>query len=150
MPNAADASPLDFPYPADSEAAADALLSGAATDRSLDQVREILFGAEARRVDRERRTLEEKVSERLVRLEAELERRYQQLCTDLQRRFDENCALLETEAAARRSSMQAQHDEFLARLKDAETALVRGKAGREELAGLLADVAQSLRSATSA
>lgn len=111
-------------------------------------MREILFGAESRRSESERRALEGRVAERFGRLEAEHERRFEKLLQDLHQRFEKSCAMLETEAAERRESMKIQHDELIGRLERAASALGQAKTDREELAGLLNEVASRLRAST--
>jgi uncharacterized protein YicC (UPF0701 family) len=131
------------------DAEAEAILDGVtAREPSLEQVREILFGAESRRAEAARRTLESKIAERLGRLEAEYERRFEKLLQDLQQRFDKACQLVEAESAERRESIQTQHDELIGRLERAADALSQTKTSREELAGLLDDVATRLRAAS--
>jgi uncharacterized protein YicC (UPF0701 family) len=131
------------------DAEAEAILDGVtAREPSLEQVREILFGAESRRAEAARRALESKIAERLGRLEAEYERRFEKLLQDLQQRFDKACQLVEAESAERRKSIQTQHDELIARLERAADSLGHTKTSREELAGLLDDVATRLRAAS--
>jgi len=90
------------------DADAEAILDGTApNDHSLEQVREILFGAQSRRFETERRALESKTTERFARLEAEYERRFEQLLRDLHQRFDKTCAMLEAESAERREAPPA-------------------------------------------
>jgi hypothetical protein len=119
-----------------------------ARDQSLEQVREILFGAESRRADAERRALDDKTNDRFGRLEAEHERRFEKLMQELVQRFERTCAMLETETNERRDAMRIQHDGLIARLEKAATALGQAKTDREELAGLLTEVASRLRSAS--
>jgi hypothetical protein len=119
-------------------------------DQSLEQVREILFGAESRRAEAERRALDDKTSERFGQLEAEHERRFEKLMQELVQRFERTCAMLEAEANERRNAMRIQQDELIARLEKAAASLGRAKTDREELAGLLTEVASRLRSASAA
>jgi hypothetical protein len=114
-------------------------------DASLEQVREILFGAESRRSEAERRALEINVAERFARLEADYERRFEKLLQDLHQRFEKSCAMLEAESAERRQAMRIQHDELVAQLETAAQSLAHAKTGREELAAMLNDVANRLR-----
>lgn len=133
---------------ADVEAAA--ILDGAtvgAPEPSLQQVREILFGAESRRAEAARRALDLKMAERFGRLEAEYERRFEKLLQELQHRFESACEMVELESLARRQAMQAQHDLLISRLEQAANSLGQTKTSREELAGLLDDVATRLRAA---
>jgi chromosome segregation ATPase len=133
------------------DAIAAATLEGtAAKDQSLEQVREILFGAESRRSEMERRALEARVAERFARIEAEYERRFEKLLQDLHQRFEKSCTMLEAEAAERRESMKIQHDELMERVEHAAAALGQAKTDREELAGLLNEVASRLRASTAA
>jgi hypothetical protein len=130
------------------DAEVEAILDGTtAKEPSLEQVREILFGAESRRAEAARRALEAEVAERLGRLEAEYERRFEKLLQDLQQRFDKACEMVGAESAERRKSMQTQHDELITRLERAAYSLGQAKTNREELAGLLDDVASRLRAA---
>jgi hypothetical protein len=133
------------------DAGAQAILEGSAVkDQSLEQVREILFGAESRRSETERRAMESKVAERFSKLEAEYERRFEKLLQDLHQRFEKSCAMLDAESAERREAMQSQHDELIARLEKAAHSLGHAKTDREELAGLLNEVANRLRAAAAA
>jgi hypothetical protein len=132
-----------------SEAEAQAILeSSAAKDPSLEQVREILFGAESRRVESARRALESQVAERFGRLEADYERRFEKLLQELHQRFEKACALLEAETAERRKALQSQHTELSTRLEQAAQALGAQKTSRDELANLLDEVANRLRAAS--
>ena len=121
-----------------------------ARDQSLEQVREILFGAESRRAETERRALEDKTSERFGRLEAEHERRFEKLMQELVQRFEKSCAMLDAEANERREAMRTQQRELIARLEKAAATLGQAKTDREELAGLLTEVASRLRSVSMA
>ena len=133
------------------DAGAQAILDGSEpNDHSLEQVREILFGAESRRSETERRALESKVTERFDRLEAEYERRFEKLLQDLHQRFDKNCAMLEAESAERREALRIQHDKLVARLEAAAESIGQTKTDRQELADLLNDVASRLRAASTA
>jgi hypothetical protein len=133
------------------DADAQVILEGsAAKDQSLEQVREILFGAESRRSESERRVLETKVTERFAKLEAEYERRFENLLQDLHQRFEKSCAMLETESAERREAMRLQHDKLVTQLETTAASLAQAKTGREELADLLNDIASRLRAATAA
>jgi hypothetical protein len=128
---------------------AQSILEGpAARDPSLEQVREILFGAESRRAEAERRALDDKTSERFGKLEAEHERRFEKLMQELVQRFEKTCAMLEAEANERRDAMRIQQAELIARLEKAAASLGQAKTDREELAGLLTEVASRLRSAS--
>jgi|HubBroStandDraft_4_1064222.scaffolds.fasta_scaffold351075_2 hypothetical protein len=130
---------------------AEAILDGSApNDHSLEQVREILFGAQSRRFEAERRALESKTTERFDRLEAEYERRFEQLLRDLHQRFDKTCAMLEAESAERREALRIQHDKLIARLEAAAESISQTKTDRQELADLLNDVASRLRAASTA
>jgi hypothetical protein len=130
---------------------AEAILEGTEpSDHSLEQVREILFGAESRRSETQRRALESKVAERFDRLEAEYERRFERLLQDLHQRFDKNCAMLEAESAERREALRIQHDKLVARLEAAAESISQTKTDRQELADLLNDVASRLRAASAA
>jgi predicted transcriptional regulator len=130
------------------DAMAEAILeSSSAKDASLDQVREILFGAESRRVEAARVALEGRVVERFGRLEAEHERRFEKLLGELQQRFEKAATMLESEAAERRSSLQRQHAELMAQIESSAEALRQSKTNRDELAGLLEDLAGRLRAA---
>jgi len=130
------------------DAAAHAILEGSpGPDHSLEQVREILFGAESRRSETERRALESKVAERFDRLEAEYERRFEKLLAELHQRFEKNCSMLEAEAAERREALRIQHDELVRRLEAAAELMRHTKTDRQELADLLTDVASRLRAA---
>ena len=132
-----------------SEAQAQAILESSATrDPSLEQVREILFGAESRRAESARRALESEVAERFGRLEAEYERRFEKLLQELHQRFEKACALLEAETAERRKALQSQHNELSTRLEQAAEALGAQKTSRDELARLLDEVANRLRAAS--
>jgi hypothetical protein len=132
-----------------SEAEAQAILEGsAAKEPSLEQVREILFGAESRRSESARRALETEVAERFGRLEAEYERRFEKLLQELHQRFEKACAQLEAETAERRKALQAQHAELSMRLEQAAHALGAQKTSRDELASLLDEVANRLRAAS--
>jgi hypothetical protein len=137
-------------HDSDEIAAAAILQNAPAKDQSLEQVREILFGAESRRSEMERRALEGRVAERFGRMEAEYERRFEKLLQDLHQRFEKSCAMLEAEAAERRESMKIQHDELIGRLEREAFALGQAKTDREELAGLLDEVAGRLRASTAA
>jgi hypothetical protein len=109
-----------------SDADAEAILDGTgATEPSLEQVREILFGAQSRRSEAARRALESKMAERLGRLEADYERRFEKLLQDMQQRFDRLCELLELESRARQNALQTQHDELV----DEVAARLRAAAG---------------------
>jgi hypothetical protein len=131
-----------------SEAEAQAILEGSSTkEPSLEQVREILFGAESRRAESARRALESEVAERFGRLEAEYERRFEKLLQELHQRFERTCALLEAETAERRKALQSQHTELSTRLDHAVQALGAQKTSRAELASLLDEVANRLRAA---
>src|ERR1700744_1564402 len=106
------------------DAEAEAILDGVtAREPSLEQVREILFGAESRRAESARRSLEAQVAERFGRLEAEYERRFEKLLQELHQRFEKSCALLEAETAERRKALQSQHTELSTRLEQAAEAL---------------------------
>lgn len=130
------------------DAMAEAILeSGTARDPSLEQVREILFGAESRRVEAARVALEGRVAERFGRLEAEHERRFEKLLGELQQRFEKAATMLESEAAERRSSLQRQHAELMEQIESSAEALRQSKTNRDELADLLEDVASRLRAA---
>jgi NTP pyrophosphatase (non-canonical NTP hydrolase) len=130
---------------------AHAILDGSqGNDHSLEQVREILFGAESRRSEAERCALEAKVAERFDKIEAEYERRFERLLQDLHQRFDRSCAMLEAESAERREAMRIQHDKLIMQLETAADSLGQTKTGREELADLLNDLANRLRAATAA
>jgi hypothetical protein len=132
-----------------SEAEAESILeSSAVKDPSLEQVREILFGDESRRVESARRALEAQVAERFGRLEAEYERRFDKLLQELHQRFEKACALLDAETTERRQTMQSQHTELSTRLEQAAQALGAQKTSRDELASLLDDVANRLRAAS--
>jgi hypothetical protein len=125
---------------------AEEILEGAVpTDQSLEQVREILFGAEKRRSEHERRALDQKLRERIEALEAGYERRFEKLAHELQLRFEKSCALLEAETAARREALLAQHEDLIAQLSSTAKLLGQAKTDREELAGLLEGVAERLR-----
>jgi hypothetical protein len=127
------------------------ILEGTVTrDQSLEQVREILFGAQSRRAEAERRALDDKTSERFGKLEAEHERRFEKLMQELVQRFDRTCAMLEAEGNERRDAMRIQQNELIARLEKAAATLGQAKTDREELAGLLIEVASRLRSASAA
>ena len=106
--------------------------------------------AESRRSETERRVMESKVAERFSKLEAEYERRFEKLLQDLHQRFEKSCAMLDAESAERREAMQIQHDELIARLEKAAHSLGHAKTDREELAGLLNEVANRLRAAAAA
>lgn len=121
-----------------------------APDRSLDQVREILFGAESRRTRMEREALAARVAEKFAALEATYERRFETLQNDLEQRHARACALLDAESAARRESMQRQYDELIGRLQNTADTLTQAKTSRVELADLLTEVADRLRAATAA
>jgi phosphoenolpyruvate carboxylase len=138
-----------------SAAAIDELLqhageAAAAPDHSLDQVREILFGAESRRTRAEREALAARVAEKFAALEASYERRFETLMRDLEQRHERACALLDAESAARREAMQRQHDELLSRLQATADSLTQAKTNRVELADLLNEVADRLRAASAA
>jgi hypothetical protein len=129
----------------------EAILDGTSPQEpNLEQVREILFGAQSRRSEAARRALEAAVAERFGRLEAEHERRFEVLLKEMEQRFEKACRMLEVESAERRKAMQAQHLELTARLQEATQLLGQAKASREELADLLTDVATRLRVAASA
>jgi hypothetical protein len=113
----------------------------------LEQVREILFGAENRRAEAARRALESAVAERFARLEAEYERRFEVLLRELQLRFDNTCEKLDAETNERRKALAEQHQELTTRLADASELLGQAKTSREELADLLIHVANRLRAA---
>jgi hypothetical protein len=131
------------------ETDAQSILEGpVARDQSLEQVREILFGAESRRAEAERRALDDKTSERFGKLEAEHERRFEKLMQELVQRFETTCAMLEAEANERRDAMRIQQGELIARLEKAAATLGQAKTDRDELAGLLTEVASRLRSAS--
>jgi hypothetical protein len=133
----------------DSEAEAQTILESSANkDPSLEQVREILFGAESRRAESARRALEAHVAERFGRLEAEYERRFEKLLQELHQRFEKACALLEAETGERRKALHSQHTELSARLEQAAQALGAQKTSRDELASLLDEVADRLRAAS--
>jgi hypothetical protein len=133
-----------------SEVEAQTILEGsAAKDPSLEQVREILFGAESRRAESARRALESEVAERFGRLEAEYERRFEKLLQELHQRFEKACALLEAETAERRKALQSQHAELSKQFEHAAEALGAQKTSRDELASLLDEVANRLRAASS-
>jgi len=120
------------------------------TDRSLDQVREILFGAESRRTRAEREALAARVAEKFAALEANYERRFEAMLRELEQRHERACTLLDAESAARRESMQRQYDELINRLQATADTLTQAKTSRVELADLLTEVADRLRAATAA
>jgi len=127
---------------------ADAILeSPIAKDPSLEQVREILFGAESRRAEAAREALESRIAERLGRLEGEYERRFEKLLRELQQRFEKAAAMLEAEATERRESIRKQHEAVTAQIQSAALSLNQTKTNRDELAGLLEDIANRLRAA---
>lgn len=115
---------------------------------SLEQVREILFGAESRRADAARMALEERIAERFGRLEAEHERRFEKLLGEMQQRFEKTAALLEAEAVERRTSLQKQHAHLTEEIQSSVQSLKQSKTNRDELAGLLEDLAGRLRAAS--
>jgi hypothetical protein len=130
------------------DAMAEAILESAgAKEPSLEQVREILFGAESRRADAARVALEGRIAERFGRLEAEHERRFEKLLSELQQRFEKATSMLESEAAERRASLQKQHEQLMAQIESSAQALKQSKTNRDELAGLLEDLASRLRAA---
>jgi hypothetical protein len=132
-----------------SEAEAEAILENSvAKEPSLEQVREILFGAESRRAESARRALESQVAERFGRLEAEYERRFEKLLQELHQRFEKACALLDAETAERREALQSQHTALSTRLEQAAQDLGTQKTSRDELASLLDEVANRLRAAS--
>jgi predicted nucleic acid-binding Zn-ribbon protein len=122
----------------------------AAPDRSLDQVREILFGAESRRTRAEREALAARVAEKFAALEASYERRFETLMRELEQRHERACALLDAESASRREAMQRQYDELIGRLHATADSLTQAKTSRVELADLLTEVADRLRAAMAA
>jgi predicted nucleic acid-binding protein len=127
---------------------AEQILEGSVSkDQSLEQVREILFGAEKRRSEHERRALDQKLRERIETLEADYERRFEKLAQELQQRFEKSCALLEAETAARREALLVQHEDLIAQLSTTAKLLGQAKTDRDELAGLLEGVAERLRTA---
>jgi hypothetical protein len=129
----------------------EAILDGSSSQEpNLEQVREILFGAQSRRSEAARRSLEAAVAERFGRLEAEHERRFELLLRELEQRFEKASRMLQVESAERHKAMQAQHLELTGRLEEAALLLGQAKASREELADLLTDVATRLRAAASA
>jgi signal transduction histidine kinase len=119
----------------------------ASQEPNLEQVREILFGAESRRSEAARRALEASTVEKFGRLEAEYERRFEALLRELQQRFDKACEMLEAETRERRRAAAEQHDELMKRLAAASEFLGQAKTSREELADLLTHVASHLRAA---
>jgi hypothetical protein len=128
---------------------AEAILESPATkEPNLEQVREILFGAETRRAEAARSALEGRTTERFARLEAEYERRFEKLLSDMQQRFEGVAAMLEAESIERRNSLQKQHEQLTERIQSAVQSLKESKTNRDELAGLLEDLASRLRSAT--
>jgi len=132
-----------------SEAEAQEILeTSTAKEPSLEQVREILFGAESRRTESARRALESQVAERFGRLEAEYERRFEKLLQELHQRFEKACALLDAETAERREALRSQHTELSTRLEQAAQSLGAQKTSRDELASLLDEVANRLRAAS--
>jgi two-component sensor histidine kinase len=120
-----------------------------AKEPNLEQVREILFGAESRRAESARRELEGAVAERFGRLEAEYERRFELLLRQLEDRFARACEMLDAETRERRTALAEQHHELVTKLAHASTLLSQAKTSREELAELLTHVADRLRAAAS-
>jgi hypothetical protein len=114
---------------------------------NLEQVREILFGAESRRAEGARKDLESAVEERFGRLEAEYERRFEVLLHRLEERFAKACEMLDAETRERQTALAKQHHELVTRLAHASALLGQAKTSREELAELLTDVANRLRAA---
>jgi hypothetical protein len=117
------------------------------TTNSLDQVREILFGAEITRTETELRTLEKHVDMRFQQLEKALERRFEKQAGALEQKFNKLLTMLEAESSARQESISTQQAKQAAELKSVNQALLKSKTGRAELADLLADLSKRLKNA---
>jgi hypothetical protein len=97
-----------------SEAEAQTILEGSATkDPSLEQVREILFGAESRRAESARRALESEVGDRFGRLEAEYSQH-----TELSARLEQAAQALGAQKTSR-DELASLLDEVADRLRAA-------------------------------
>jgi len=100
-----------------SEAEAQEILeTSTAKEPSLEQVREILFGAESRRTESARRALESQVAERFGRLEAEYERRFEH--TELSTRLEQAAQSLGAQKTSR-DELASLLDEVANRLRAA-------------------------------
>lgn len=113
---------------------------------SLAQVRSILFGEEAARIDHERESLRKEFSDALEGLRQEMQTGFRDQTNELSKSVADLHGTIEAETAQRIERMSDDKEEVLARLERAETQLADAKVDRRALAALFQELAQQLLS----
>jgi len=116
----------------------------AASSNNLEQVRSLLFGDEAARIDQERETMRKEFSGVLDELRQEMLSGFSKLDSELHNDIAELNGSVEAENAQKIQQMSDDKEEVLGRLEQAERELADAKVDRRALATLFRELAQKL------
>jgi gas vesicle protein len=114
----------------------------------LAQVRSILFGEEAARIDHEREAMRNEVDGALEELRQEIQSNFRDQSNELHKSIADLSSAIEAETAQRIERMSDDKEEVLGRLERAKAQLADAKVDRRAMAALFQELAQQLLSDT--
>lgn len=114
------------------------------SSNNLEQVRSLLFGDEAARIDKEREAMRKAFSGELDEIKQEMLSGFNRLESELRSNIADLNSAVETENAQRIQRDSDDKDEILGRLERAEAQLADAKVDRRALADLFRELAHKL------